>query len=457
MVTVKVNNASQSWVVDHRFSEFVKLCDEVKKLNKSAASKFPSRFSALLPRGESALIQQRKNSLNEFLAAICREKPLLAFDSVVKFLKLDEQSESSPSKDGGDEQHIPLGIFDRKKSSPADFRFIKVVGKGSFAKVLQAEHLAEGKLYAIKVIDKQDVVRRREVRHVMAERSILQRNKQHPFLVRLHYAFQTRDKLYFVLDFVNGGELFHHLQKDRRFSLERTRFYACEIASALGFLHSQNIIYRDLKPENILLDSEGHIVLTDFGLCREGDVAGTFCGTPEYLAPEVLKKERYTRAVDWWCLGCVTFEMLCGLPPFYSRDHQKMYNAILNDNLSFPAAASLPADAKAMLTGLLDKDPLTRMGSSKDLTELQSHPFFAAVNWDRIVRKELTPPFRPRVANAGDVTEIDAEFTNQPIPESVRQENDTPDPSSSYANQFQGFTFVPPSDMQQQPLDAVTE
>ena len=115
-----------------------------------------------------------------------------------------------------------------------------------------------------------------------------------------------------------------------------------------------------------MLDADGHIVLTDFGLCREGDIAGTFCGTPEYLAPEVLRKERYTRAVDWWCLGCVLYEMLCGLPPFYSRDHQKMYNSILNDSLTFPVAVGLPIDAKNVLTGLLDKDSLTRMGSSKD-------------------------------------------------------------------------------------------
>nr|XP_035928407.1 serine/threonine-protein kinase Sgk2-like [Halichoerus grypus] len=185
------------------------------------------------------------------------------------------------------------------------------------AQVLLAKHKSDGMFYAVKVLQKKSILKKKEQNHIMAERSVLLKNVQHPFLVGLRYSFQTPEKLYFVLDYVNGGELFFHLQRERRFLEPRARFYAAEVASALGYLHSLNVIYRDLKPENILLDCQGHVVLTDFGLCKEGvepeETTSTFCGTPEYLAPEVLRKEPYDRAVDWWCLGAVLYEMLQGL------------------------------------------------------------------------------------------------------------------------------------------------
>jgi serine/threonine protein kinase len=163
----------------------------------------------------------------------------------------------------------------------------------------------------------------------------------HPFLVQLHYSFQSPDKLYFIMDYVNGGELFFHLQKDRKFSIDRVRFYGAEIAAGIEHLHSQGVIYRDLKPENLLLSAEGHIVMTDFGLSKEGllssdDRTATFCGTPEYLAPEILEAKGYGKAVDWWSYGTLLYEMLTGLPPFYSEDVQQMYNKIMTASLQFP-------------------------------------------------------------------------------------------------------------------------
>ena len=218
---------------------------------------------------------------------------------------------------------------------------MRVVGKGSFGKVMQVRMKKTGKIYAMKMLSKQHIVENNEIEHTMSERAILEKI-HHPFLVNLNYSFQTEDKLYFILDFVNGGELFYHLQKEKRFSFERARFYAAEILLGLEALHNAGIIYRDLKPENLLLNSDGHICITDFGLSKQGlntpnDKTDTFCGTPEYLAPEILLGQGYGKGVDWWSFGSLLYEMLTGLPPFYSQDVQEMYRKIINDKLSFPS------------------------------------------------------------------------------------------------------------------------
>ena len=227
-----------------------------------------------------------------------------------------------------------------------DFTLLKVVGKGSFGKVLQVRKKDTGRIYAMKVMKKEDLVRRDEIAHTRSERNVLAQCRN-PFLVSLKFSFQTPEKLYLVLDYINGGELFYHMQREGRFGEERTRFYAAEIVLALEHLHSNNVVYRDLKPENILLDCNGHIALTDFGLCKEnlktsGDTTRTFCGTAEYLAPEVLKSQPYGRAVDWWSLGIVIFEMLTGLPPFYVENTNEMYKRIMGGVISWPEAM-LPA------------------------------------------------------------------------------------------------------------------
>lgn len=334
---------------------------------------------------------------------------------------------------------------------PSDFEFLRVLGRGSFGKVFLARRYSSQKLYAVKVLDKRAVVRRNETQHIMAERNVLRRNQAHPFLVSLHSSFQTREKLYFVLDYVNGGEvcnrcttrrqvmqccsffsvqLFFHLQKERHFSEERARFYSAEMASALGYLHAAGVVYRDLKPENILLDSEGHLVLTDFGLCKEGlddgdnQTTATFCGTPEYLAPEVIRKEAYGRSVDWWCLGAVLYEMLYGLPPFYSRDTSVMYDAILHKPLHFREHIAVSAAGKDLLRGLLQKDGRIRLGSGPtDFDELRQHEFYAGIDWDALVGRRIPPPFRPELTDAYDLRNIDPEFTREPVPASMLHHN----------------------------------
>uniref|UniRef100_A0A4W3GDI7 non-specific serine/threonine protein kinase n=1 Tax=Callorhinchus milii TaxID=7868 RepID=A0A4W3GDI7_CALMI len=332
---------------------------------------------------------------------------------------------------------------------PTDFAFLKVIGKGSFGKVLLAKHKMDGKFYAVKVLHKKVILKRKEQRHIMAERNVLLKNVKHPFLVGLHYSFQTTDKLYFVLDFINGGELFFHLQRERCFPEARARFYAAEIASALGYLHSLNIVYRDLKPENILLDSQGHIVLTDFGLCKEGvsctDTTSTFCGTPEYLAPEVLRKQPYDNTVDWWCLGSVLYEMLYGLPPFYSRDTAEMYEHILHKPLQLRPGTS--NSACSILEGLLEKDRQRRLGAKEDFAEINCHPFFDLINWEDLDQKEIPPPFNPSVAGPEDLQNFDPEFTEEQVPHSICQSPDRSIVNASVLeadDAFIGFSYAPP-------------
>uniref|UniRef100_A0A8C0D5A3 non-specific serine/threonine protein kinase n=1 Tax=Balaenoptera musculus TaxID=9771 RepID=A0A8C0D5A3_BALMU len=257
-----------------------------------------------------------------------------------------------------------------------------------------------------------------EVAHTLTENRVLQ-NSRHPFLTALKYSFQTHDRLCFVMEYANGGELFFHLSRERVFPEDRARFYGAEIVSALDYLHSEkNVVYRDLKLENLMLDKDGHIKITDFGLCKEGIKDGatmkTFCGTPEYLAPEVLEDNDYGRAVDWWGLGVVMYEMMCGRLPFYNQDHEKLFELILMEEIRFPR--TLSPEAKSLLSGLLKKDPKQRLGGgSEDAKEIMQHRFFASILWQDVYEKKLNPPFKPQVTSETDTRYFDEEFTAQMI------------------------------------------
>jgi len=327
-----------------------------------------------------------------------------------------------------------------------DFELLKLVGKGSFGKVMQVRFKQTGEIFAMKVLSKQHIVEHNEIEHTMSELHILQK-LHHPFLVNLHYSFQTEDKLYFILDFINGGELFFHLQREKKFSLERVRFYGAEICLALEHLHNAGVIYRDLKPENLLLTNEGHVVMTDFGLCKEGltradDKTDTFCGTPEYLAPEVLQGNGYGKAVDWWSYGSLLYEMLTGLPPFYSQDVQEMYRKIISETLTFPAFVT--EEARSLLSQLLERDPEKRLA---DPNLIKRHPFFAGIDWEELFQKKIRPPFTPAVSGSADTSQIDPSFTAE-----VPSYNIPGAPSGPITpadqQEFAGFTFVA---SQQQP------
>ncbi|XP_022599327.1 serine/threonine-protein kinase Sgk2 isoform X3 [Seriola dumerili] len=311
----------------------------------------------------------------------------------------------SPSSSPHDD--INLGPSANPHARPTDFDFLAVIGKGTFGKVLLAKLKADNKFYAIKVLQKKVILKKKE--------------------------------------------LFFHLQRERCFSEPRARFYTAEVASAIGYLHSLNIVYRDLKPENILLDSQGHVVLTDFGLCKEGvepeGTTSTFCGTPEYLAPEVLRKEPYDRTVDWWCLGAVLYEMIYSLPPFYSRDVGEMYDGILHMPLPLPPGKS--EAICSLLLGLLQKDQHRRIGAIADFLEIKNHTFFSPINWDDLYHKRITPPYNPNVRGPSDTQHIDPEFTREMVPNSVSRTpelNASTSSSSSSNNAFNGFSFVASED-----------
>jgi len=265
---------------------------------------------------------------------------------------------------------------------------------------------------------------------------------QHPFIVKLHFAFQTKDKLYMILDYVNGGELFFHLKKEGRFAESRVKFYAAEITSAIAHLHSLGIVYRDLKPENILLDSGGHICITDFGLSKEikeDEGTHTFCGTPEYLAPEVLKGQGHGMGVDWWSLGTLIYEMLTGLPPFYSQNINIMYQKILNGELRFPSYVS--PEAQSLLEGLLTRDVDKRLGSGAEgSNDVKKHPFFKDIDWDKLDRKVLEPPFKPKVKNNEDLSQIDEVFTGEK-PQDSLPDHSLSDTMGGKDSNFDGFTY----------------
>ncbi|XP_033849589.1 serine/threonine-protein kinase Sgk3-like isoform X1 [Acipenser ruthenus] len=456
---VMVSVRRHEWFVFRRYAEFDKLYNTLKKQFPNINLKLPAK-RIFGDNFDPEFIKQRRTGLHEFIQRLVTHPQLSHHPDVRAFLLMDKPKNlSDPSEDDEEKVSIHnstsgdinLGPSANPQAKPTDFDFLKVIGKGSFGRVLLAKHKLDNTYYAIKVLQKRVILNRREQKHIMAERNVLLKNIKHPFLVRLHYSFQTTGKLYFVLDFINGGELFFHLQRERTFPEPRARFYIAEMASALGYLHSINIVYRDLKPENILLDSQGHIVLTDFGLCKEGisqdDTTTTFCGTPEYLAPEVLRKQPYDNTVDWWCLGSVLYEMLYGLPPFYSRDTAEMYENILHKPLTVRPGATNAA--WSILEGLLEKDRTKRLGSNDDFLEIKRHPFFHAISWDDLVQKKFPPPFNPCVAGPEDIQNFDTEFTEETVPHSVCYTSEQSIVNASVLeadDAFVGFSYAPPSE-----------
>ncbi|KAF9242535.1 kinase-like domain-containing protein [Melanogaster broomeanus] len=338
---------------------------------------------------------------------------------------------------------IQIGVAYQPSSGQSltidDFELITVIGKGSFGKVMQVRKRDTTRIYALKTIRKAHIVDRKEITHTLAERLVLARVNS-PFIVPLKFSFQSEQKLYLVLAFVNGGELFHHLQREQRFNEERSRFYSAELLLALEHLHELDVVYRDLKPENILLDYTGHIALCDFGLCKlnmkDSDTTNTFCGTPEYLAPEILNGHGYNKAIDWWTLGVLLYEMLSGLPPFYDEVTDRMYQKILTDPLVF--GPDTGAEATSILKSLLNRDPTRRLGVN-GAEEIKKHPFFGKhIDFKKLLQKKIQPPFKPSVSSPVDVSNFDTVFTTE---EPIDSYVDGSHLSSTVQAQFAGFSY----------------
>lgn len=342
----------------------------------------------------------------------------------------------------------------KKLYGPDDFEILRLLGKGTFGQVYQAKSRENGRIYAMKILSKKLIVKKKEIAHTIGERNILVRTSAaaSPFIVGLKFSFQTPTDLYLVTDYMSGGELFWHLQKEGRFNEDRAKFYIAELVLALEHLHDNDIVYRDLKPENILLDAKGHIALCDFGLSKANlnndGTTNTFCGTTEYLAPEVLLDESgYTKMVDFWSLGVLIFEMCCGWSPFYADNTQQMYKNIAFGKVRFPKEV-LSQEGRSFVKGLLNRNPKHRLGALKDARELKEHPFFHDVDWNLLKAKDIPPPFKPHLSSETDTSNFDPEFTSEST--SVLKKHmemaSTPLSPGIQAN-FKGFTYVDDSAM----------
>jgi len=341
-----------------------------------------------------------------------------------------------------------------RKMTADDFETLRCLGKGTYGTVLLVKQRTTGRLYAQKQFKKASlVVHKKLVEQTKTERQILESVNRHPFVVKLYYAFQDQEKLYLILEYGQGGELFTHLSTERMFSEETAAFYMAELVLALTHLHHDlGVVYRDLKPENCLLDAEGHLLLTDFGLSKvavDSDACNSILGTVEYMAPEVIQGKKYGRAVDWWSLGALGFDLMTGHPPFRGANHAKIQDNIVRQKLALPFFLS--ADAKDLLTRFLRKDPAKRLGSQmpKDLATIQKHRFFRKIDWKRLASRELRPPIEPIITNPELAENFSAEFTELSLSPVVTRfaEADGGWGGSGSANDvkddpFGGFSFV---------------
>jgi len=393
--------------------------------------------------------------------------------SVIKVSYPDTVSQQPPSPPVG--SHSPEGAsggFARQHSSPSansqrtnsghipasgphpirsdsvmgldSFHFVAVLGRGHFGKVILARYKNTGEYFAIKALKKGDIVARDEVESLLAEKRIFEvaNSMRHPFLVNLHSCFQTKSHVCFVMEYAAGGDLMMHIHADV-FTEPRTVFYTACVVLGLKYLHENKIIYRDLKLDNLLLDTEGYVKIADFGLCKEGmgygDRTGTFCGTPEFLAPEVLTETSYTRAVDWWGLGVLIFEMLVGESPFPGDDEEEVFDSIVNDEVRYPRFLSL--EAIAIMRRLLRKNPERRLGASeRDAEDVMKQAFFRNVSWEDLLMRRVPPPFVPTITGFEDVSNFDEEFTSEKP--KLTPPKDARELTSDEQLLFQDFTYL---------------
>ncbi|XP_062538766.1 titin-like isoform X2 [Armigeres subalbatus] len=342
----------------------------------------------------------------------------------------------------------PATVIPRfRKYNVDDFHFLTVLGKGSFGKVFLAELRNTEYYYAVKCLKKDVVLEDDDVDCTLIERKVLALGTKHPFLCHLFCTFQTDSHLFFVMEYLNGGDLMFHIQQSGRFQEARAKFYAAEIVSGLKFLHRKGIVYRDLKLDNVLLDYDGHVRIADFGMCKLeiylDRLADSFCGTPDYMAPEIIKGQKYNQAVDWWSFGVLVYEMLVGQSPFSGCDEDELFWSICNEIPWFPHFLS--KEALKLLQSLLEKDATIRLGCFNTMDEdgdIKYHPFFETIDWQKLERRGMEPPFKPQVRHPLDTQYFDKQFTRErarltPIDRNIL--------ASMNQTQFEGFTYTNPN------------
>ncbi|KAF8397944.1 hypothetical protein HHK36_016870 [Tetracentron sinense] len=331
------------------------------------------------------------------------------------------------------EEKSPVGLD--------NFEVMKVVGQGGFGKVFQVRKRDTSEIYAMKVMPKDKIIEKNQWEFMKSERDILTK-VNHPFIVQLRYSFQTKYRLYLVLDFVNGGDLFFQLHHQGLFREDLARIYTAEIVSAVSYLHANGIMHRDLKPNNIILDADGHAMLTDFGLAKQfkdDTRSKTMCGTGEYMSPEVVLGNGYDKATDWWSVGIMLFEMLTGYLPFIGSNQQKIQHKIINEKAKLPAF--LTREAHSLLKGLLQKEASKRLGGGPSGSEeIKRHEWFRPINWKKLEAREIKPSFCPQVTGKQCIANFEGCLTNMPLLDSPA--------GSPKANDrlFKGFTYVHPDD-----------
>ncbi|CAI2736393.1 unnamed protein product [Schistosoma spindalis] len=304
----------------------------------------------------------------------------------------------------------------KKPASLDEFKQLRTLGTGSFGRVMLVQHKKTSNFFALKILDKAKIIKLKQVQHTLNEKRILQA-VDFPFLIRLEYSFKNEVYLFLGLEYVSGGEMFSYLRRKGRFSESAARFYASQVILALEYLHYLDLIYRDLKPENILLDPVGYIKIADFGFVKHVKYRTyTLCGTPEYLAPEIIQSKGYTKAVDWWAAGVLIYEMVAGHPPFFADEPIEIYERIVIGKYKFPSHFS--SDLKDLLRNLIQSDLTRRFGNLRNgVQDIKSHKWFSHLDWLMIFKKEVTAPLIPNCKGPGDATNFER-YREEPLKKS---------------------------------------
>ena len=306
---------------------------------------------------------------------------------------------------------------DLKKVTLNDFKLLKVLGRGTFGKVVLIQYKLTKKYYAMKIMKKDVILESGQVTNTLLEKNILQ-NLNYQFLVGMDFCFQTQERIYFVMNFIRGGELFKHLLNCKFFPEEKAKFYSAIIGLALDYLHTHGIVYRDIKPDNILIDEDGYLKLADFGMAKmlkDQEKAFSLCGTPEYFPPEIITREGHNKAADWWSYGILLYEMLFGIPPFYSKNTEKMFDLITKAELKFPKKINVSEGAKDLIKKLLIKNQDLRLGSEGGFETIKKHSFFKGFDFKALEEKKLEAPFIPVLRGSMDLSNFDSKYTSEDI------------------------------------------